>query len=194
MEALKRLLNAECDYRMREETMEKFLELMTEVELKRDEPLIPYGKTDSNIYILKSGIIRLVYFDGFRERTHAFALSGTVMISYYPFYGGEPSFCSMQACCDSVVMKIRRDKFVELMKRSHDFAQWMVWISSLQLYSYERKLSVVNGDARERFEALIKNRPEIIEKVQMKIIASYIGVTPQYLSTIKGRCMSEMGK
>lgn len=38
---------------------------------------------------------------------------------------------------------------------------------------------------RERFDAMIRNRPEIMENVPLRIIASYLGITPQYLSKLK---------
>jgi CRP-like cAMP-binding protein len=196
METLKQQLFEECSYRMEEETMDRFLGLMTEsVELKEGEALIPYGKYDNNIYVLKSGIIRSVYFDGVQERTFAFALPGTVMISYYAFYKRESSYFQLEACCDATVaMKITREAFLNLIKESNDFAQWMLWMSIGQLWFYEMKLSVVNGDAKERFESLMKNRPEVIEKVASKIIASYIGITPQYLSKLKRQFLTRSRK
>ncbi len=93
MDKLRKLLDDECSYRMKKETMDRFLGLMTEVELRSGEPLIPYGKVDNNVYIVRSGIIRSAYFDGFREMTFAFGLPGTVAISYYSFLKSEPSFC-----------------------------------------------------------------------------------------------------
>jgi CRP-like cAMP-binding protein len=82
-------------------------------------------------------------------------------------------------------MKITKSKFTELVKQSNDFAQWMLWISSSQHWLNEMKLAVVNGDAKERFESLIKIRPQILEEVSSKVIASYIGITPQYLSKLR---------
>ncbi|MDR2890184.1 MAG: Crp/Fnr family transcriptional regulator [Alistipes sp.] len=186
METLKKQLFEECSYRMRDETMEEFVALMSEeIELKEYEPLIPYGRFDNNVYVLKSGIMRSVYFDGPKEKTFAFALPGTVMISYYSFYMREPSFSQFEACCDSVVMKVPRAKFVELSERSHDFAQWMMWMSLGQLWFGEKKRTTVSGDAMERFRILLKIIPDIMDKVSMKTVASYIGITPQYLSKLK---------
>jgi CRP-like cAMP-binding protein len=179
---------------MSDETMDMFFGLMTEVELKGGEPLIPYGRFDDNVYILKRGIMRTVYFDGLKEITYSFALPGTMMISYHSYYMRTPSFFQLEACCDSVLMKITKREFVQLMQQSNDFAQWIIWLSAAQLWIYEKKLSVVNGDAKERFESLVKNRPEIIEKVSAKIIASYIGITPQYFSKLKRRYAPEMKK
>lgn len=187
MDDLKQLLFAECTYRMKDDTMDEFLGLMTEVKLKKGEPLIPYWKFDNNIYVLKSGIIRSVYFEGSKETTFAFALPGTVIISYHSFYRGESTFFQTEACCESSVMKVTNAQFLDFISRSNDFAQWVLWLSVNQLWHYEKKLVVVNGDASERFESLLKNRPGIFDNVPLHIIASYIGITPQHLSRLKRR-------
>jgi hypothetical protein len=54
-----------------------------------------------------------------------------------------------------------------------------------QLYTHEMKLSLINGEAKERFLALMRNRPEIMARVPLKIIASYLGITPQYLYQLR---------
>ncbi len=82
-------------------------------------------------------------------------------------------------------MKISKAELTRLASESHDFAQWMMFMSLEQLLFHEKKLEVVNGDAKERFLALFKNRPEIIKNVSLKILASYIGVTPEYLSKLR---------
>jgi CRP-like cAMP-binding protein len=170
---------------MKEETMDCFLDLMTEVKLKRGEPLIDYGALDTNVYVVKEGIMRVAYFNGFRENTYGFALPGTLMVSYYPFYNGEPAFSKFEACCPSTVMKITKAKFLGLARQSHDFAQWMMFMSLCQLFVHEKKREIVNGDAKERFEAFIDVRPQIVENVSAKILASYIDITPQYISRLK---------
>jgi CRP-like cAMP-binding protein len=185
LDELRGLLNAECTYLMKDETMNEFLGLMVEMPLRRGQPLIDYNTLDDSIYVVKKGIIRTAYFDGFNEKTFAFALPGTVLISYYSLCQGIPSFSKLEACCDSVIMKVTKAKFTDLTNRSPDFARWMMYMSLTELMFHEKKREIVNGDARERFEALILNRPEIIKNVSSKIIASYIGITPIYLSKLK---------
>ncbi len=165
--------------------MDTFLGMMTEMELKRHQILVPYGKADNNFYVVKTGIVREVHFDGFKEVTFSFALPGTLLISYPAFLNNDLAFSKYQACCDSTVMKITKAQFADLLRSSHDFAQWMNWMSLEQLLFYEKKRVIINGDAKERYEALIVNRPEIIENVSSRIIASYIGVTPEHLCRMK---------
>ncbi len=185
METLREHLNTACDYSMSDETVDKLFGLMTEVRLKNKEPLIPYGKLDNNIYIVRQGIIRFAYFSGLRENTFAFASSGTMIIAHHSFYGHTPSFFQYESCGESVVMKVPKSKFDGLLEQSIDFKNWMLRMSLGQLWSLDRKLEVLNGTAKERFEALIKNRPEILKNVSSNVIASYIGVTPSSLSRLK---------
>jgi CRP-like cAMP-binding protein len=185
METLKKLIIDECEYRMQDETIDRFIGLMTEVQLKRHQVLMSYNTVDDSFYMVKQGLIRTVYFDGFKEVTFAFAPPGTPKISYYSYVRGLPSFYKYVACCDSVVVKMSKAQFTNLMKESHDFTQWVTSVFLAQFFWYEKKREVMYGDARERFEALIINRPEIRENVSDRIIASYIGVSPQYLCKLK---------
>ena len=52
-------------------------------------------------------------------------------------------------------------------------------------YQKQKNPAVQNGSARERYQNMFGDRPEIIEKVPQKIIASYLGVTPEYFSRLK---------
>lgn len=182
---MKELLSKECNYRLRDDIMDRFLGMMTEIRLSRNEPLIPYGKLDTNIYILKDGIVRMHYFDGKNERTHAFALPGTMLMSFHSVYMRQPAFLQLEACAESTVMKISKSELDSLIDESHEFTKWMLSMEQSQLFSYEFRLKVINGTAKERFIGLIRNRPRIMEKVPQGIIASYLGITQPYLSKLK---------
>lgn len=185
MEAFRRDIRSICDYSMSEETMDRFLDSMVEIPLRSKKPLISYGVLDDNVYVMKEGIVRIAYFDGLNERTLAFSTPGNMIISYHSFYMKTPSLFQYESCVDSIVMKVTKAKFDELISQSEDFKNWVLRMSLEQLYCWEMKTSVINGTARERFEALIKTRPEILKKVSGKIIASYIGVNQPYLSRLK---------
>jgi CRP-like cAMP-binding protein len=185
MEALKELLSNECAYQLPDGLMDEFLYSLTEVRLKPNEILIPYGRMDDNVYVVKSGIIRYCYYDGDREKTFAFALPGTMIIHYHCYSKRLPSFFQFEACGESTVMKLSKKEMEGFAARSHEFSRWMLNLSLEQLYGFEMKLALINGEAKDRFLALIQNRPEIMACVPLKVIASYLGITPQYLSQLR---------
>jgi CRP-like cAMP-binding protein len=183
---LRELLNRECDYRLSDETMDRFLGLMTEIHLKDNEPLIQCGKLDTNIYVVKSGIMRHAYLDGLKEAIFAFSTPGTMIISWYSFYKRMPSFLQIESCGATTVARITKSDFDALVESSADFAKWWMRLLVAQHWCLEMKLDAVNGTtAGERFESIVRNRPEILERVESRFIASYLGITPSYLSRLK---------
>lgn len=110
MNTVKELLLKECDYPLSGEVMDRFLESAEELHLKRNEILIMSGKVDANIYVVKEGIMRYSYMNGLREVTYAFSLPGTMIISMFSYYFHLPTFYQIEACCESTVVRITRQR------------------------------------------------------------------------------------
>lgn len=182
---LKESLADECSFLLEDNIMERFLAGGKRIGLSPGEVLIHTGQYDPSVYIVISGVIRHAFMDGNNEHTATFALSPTMFMEYHCFYAGLSSFYQVEACCQSEVLRIPKQHYERMIAESHEFAKWALSMADTQFFQYERKKSLINGDARERFEALIKNRPEIMERVPLRIIASYLGITPQYLSRLK---------
>lgn len=185
MEELKRLLNLECDRTLSSEEWDMLLRLSTPVYLKNREALIEAGKVDKDVYIIKEGVLRGVYFEGTQERTFAFGMPGTIFMASYSFYRDEPSFYRIEACCESVVLRVTREDYVALADRYHRFAVWALHYGWSENYLGEvRDATVRNGTAEQRWLQIMK-RPMLVEKVSQRIIASYLNVTPEHLSRVK---------
>jgi CRP-like cAMP-binding protein len=185
MPDIKELLLDESPYKLSDKELDRFLSLTTEIHLKNNEVLIPCGKVDPNIYIVKEGVIRYTFMNGDKELTPYLAAPGSIMVSYHCFCYGKPSFYQLEACCDCVILKVSKTDFDNLLRQSHDFALWILNMAHCQLYYFEVKNNVINGDAKERFISMVKNRREILQKVSAKTIASYLGITPSYLCRLK---------
>lgn len=157
--------------------------------------VIEMGKTCPDVYIVNDGIIRVWDFDGEKERTFGFGLPGTIFESKHSFIMHGPSYYQVETCCPSVILRIREQDFWETVETDHSFAIFMLHNAYGELYSHEFKESTINnGTARERFEAMLKYRPVILEKVPQKIIASYLGITSEYFSVLKRRLLTSRKK
>lgn len=156
--------------------------------------IIEMGKTCPDVYILKDGIIRVWDFDGEKERTFGFGLPGTIFESKHSFVMHGPSYYQVETCCPSTILRIPEKEFWKTVECDNTFAIFMLHNAYGELYSHEFKESTINnGTARERFEAMLKYRPIILEKVSQKIIASYLGITSEYFSVLKRRLLMSPG-
>lgn len=169
-----------------ESAIDDFLSYAKEIKLESGEVLCQAGTYDADVYIIKDGVIRYTDMNGGKERTLAFGLPGTLFMSMHSFVLHKPSYYQVEACCPSVLMRVSEEDYWKCVDGNKDVAIWMLHLAQGELCFREFVNSTVhNGDARERFIAMKANRPEIISKVPQKIIASYLGVTPEYLSRLK---------
>lgn len=192
MKELKALLKNECDLKIEDEVLDLFLSRTESVTVAPLKCFVEAGTFSPYMWIVKSGIVRVVDMNGDKERTIAFGLPGTVFTLKHSFVKGLPSYYELWSCCECEMLRVSRKDFDELMSASHRFAIWMFHLMMEELFFQEKKnSSVANGPAKDRFEALYRHRPEIIEKVQQKDIASYLGVSPEYLCRLKRKLVDK---
>ncbi len=185
-EKLKVLLKNELGYLPANDAIDLLIDFGQEVSYSRGDVMIGVGEMVPDVFIVESGIIRFVDMNGDRERTFGFALAGTVFMSKHSFVMDLPSYYQVEACCESEVLVIKREAFRKAINESKDLALWMLDYAYGELFYQEHKNKAIhNGTAAERYRSIYADRPEILEKVPQKIIASYLGVTPEYLSKLK---------
>jgi CRP-like cAMP-binding protein len=57
-------------------------------------------------------------------------------------------------------------------------------------YYMRQMLSFLRDTPAERYALLLKERPQVVQRVPQYLIASYLGITPVSLSRIRGRLKS----
>lgn len=186
IEDIKLLIKNELGYLPKGKGIDELLEMAREESYTRGQAIIQEGRKCPDIYIVIRGIVRFADMDGERERTFAFALPGSIVMSKHSFVMDLPSYYRLEACCDTDVLVIDRDDFWKLVERDHEMALWMLKYAYGECFYQEYKnASVHNGTAADRYRRMLADRPEITDRVPQKMVASYLGVTPEYLSKLK---------
>ena len=160
------------------------------IQLKKYECLIEYNETNDNIYFIIDGIIRRAVINGKGvERTDGFGLCGTMVYSPQCYVLGRPSTVRISTCCETTLLKISKTEFNRHIDEDIEFCKWMLGMFGLTVCYREMRSDGFNGDAAERYKWLKEDRPEIIENVPDKIIASYLNITEVHLSRIKAKLL-----
>lgn len=155
------------------------------VSLKAGQPLVKVGDVNPDFYILIDGIIRSWYVLDNVEVTTAFGIAGTQILNYASYTAGQPSESNFEACTKCKLMRVPKEDYDRMLHTSLEFCNWRLRLAYDQFYFTEMRNQVIKGDARQRYAALLQSRPEIVQKVMLKIIATYLGITPQYLSHLR---------
>lgn len=179
------LLSKECSHNPMPETLERLLSFGNTVFLDKGDVLIAAGECDPSLYIVIDGLLRCWFWNGDRDETAYFSTIPTIFHNYNSYYWGEKSFYTYEACLPTRVIKFLKRDYDNLLVESHDFTLWMLSLCCLQAATSEKKASRDVGSAKSRYEHLGKFIPEIFNKVPLGMIASYLKITPQYLSKIR---------
>lgn len=186
IEKLRQLLNEPVTYKLPDRDMDLFFDLMTERHYTTDENIITEGVVDSNVYILREGIIRALFDeDEDRETTLYFGVEGDYFFAIGSFLDNTPSHVTVKACCDCTVMVISKESLYKLSRESIHISNWLLENCLRQIWAFEMKRIFLKGDAKARYCSLVERRPEIVSNVPLKHIASYLGVTQQSLSRLR---------
>jgi len=169
-----------------EEELELVLEQFEPVSFKKNEYLIELHKTSNYYYFLEEGFLRSYTIDTEgNDFTSKFFVPGDIVIDWYSYFLKKPSRESIQALSAGKCWKI---KFSDFMKLFHIEAFREVGRTRLVQNYFELKnhsISVIADHAKDRYLNLMKEKPELVQNVPLKHLATYLGITDTSLSRIR---------
>lgn len=148
--------------------------------------LIQVGQLAKHAYFCTVGLFRLYYTlqDG-REYNVAFTVENDFATSYGAMVMGTPSFFTIEAMEDSVVIEIPYDMLKELMDNSHAWERFVRnSVERLFIRKEERERELLYLSAKERYKAFLIKYPGLEHRIPQYHIASYLGISPVSLSRI----------
>lgn len=100
---------------------------------------------------------------------------------------GTASQSNIDALEDSVILLIEKERF-ELLCHKIPVLNELVHhiIQRSFIASQERIHASISYGAEEKYQHFIKTRPELVHRVPQHMIASYLGISPETLSRIRG--------
>ena len=147
------------------------------IKVKKGETLQRKGELNSKIYHVVSGLLRSYSIDD-KGKEHIFMFAPenwTIADAQRPEL---PSDLFIDALEDS-----------ELIVRQKDISKEGGNLEPLVRRMYvmqKRILMLMSTSALERYEHFVETYPNIVQRVPQRLIASYLGITPEALSKIKG--------
>ncbi|MDN5477966.1 MAG: Crp/Fnr family transcriptional regulator [Chryseobacterium sp.] len=157
-----------------------------EKEFKRNEFLKMAGSTDTDIYFIDKGSIRIYMMDENEERIIRFGYTGNIIVSLDSFLSGKPSGFYMQAIRKTLVRIASKKDFYEFIHSNEENLKfWNSVLEDLVLQQIEREKDLLINSPRERFNRVLKRSPKLFQEVPNKYIANYLRMSPETLSRLK---------
>ena len=156
------------------------------VRLKKNDLLQDIGHTCRTIYFINKGLARIFYFKGDKEITESFAFEDNILARVESLFTGRPSRKGIQVLEDTELVAIDATKLFSLFDKYPDVERLFRKITeSAFVDTVNRIESIQFHTAEERYNELIKKAPNVIKRVPLKYISSYLGITQVSLSRIR---------
>ena len=156
------------------------------VELKRNEFLIKKGQTESSLFFVLNGSMRIYFPNNDDEICVGFAHANNLICSYPSFILNQPSEYYIQALAKTEMMAINRNDFYSLFDAYRSIERaWRMLEEEALIGKIEREVEMLTFTPEERYHRLIKRSPHIFQIIPRKYIASYLRMTPETLSRIR---------
>jgi len=102
------------------------------------------------------------------------------------FVENTPSLYSIKALVDSEVAMLEKEKFDQLCREAPAFERYFRILFQKSLVSHQKRIiRNISNTAEEKYEQFLKSHPGLELTVPQKHIASYLGITPEFLSKIR---------
>ena len=143
-------------------------------------------KIETRIYFIKKGIVRAYTNTADNEITFWFGKEGDAVISMKNYVANQKGYEDVQLLEDCELYELKVQSLQELFDIDIFIANWGRRFAEQELIrTEERLISRQFRTAKERYTELLKNNPELIQRVQLGYIASYLGITQVSLSRIR---------
>jgi len=156
--------------------------------IKKGQDLQPIGHTCRTIYFIKKGMARIYYFKDDMDVTECFAFENQIIARVESLFSGKASRKGIQMLETSEVIAIQATPLFRLYDTYPDIERLFRKIFEAGYVETVNRLeSLQFHSAEERYRDLLQTSPNILQRVPLKLIASYLGITPVSLSRIRAQ-------
>ncbi|MDR1499644.1 MAG: Crp/Fnr family transcriptional regulator [Tannerellaceae bacterium] len=173
-------------HRISDEAAQKLASILVHVELRKNEFLLREGEISHLMYYVKSGLLRQFCYKNGKEMTEHFACEKGIFVTIDSFFHQKPTNTMIEALESVELYGIPYAPLMSLINDCREISALYRNIIETMLINVQRKIYAFRFEtANERYLRLLKERPDIIRRVPLVHIASYLLMSPETLSRVR---------
>jgi len=166
----------------------KIKNIITEVSYPKHHTLISTNKIETSIYLLKKGLVRAYANNTDQQITFWFGKEGDTIISLKSYVLNQKGYEVIETLETCELYELKVQNLQELFNEDIHIANWGRKLCERELIKTEERLiSLQFLSATDRYKELLQNNPDLLRRVQLGHLASYLGVTQVTLSRIRAQ-------
>jgi CRP-like cAMP-binding protein len=172
---------------LNEEEMSFVQEVFKERSIKRRQFILQEGDVCLYNSFVVEGCFKMFMVDNNgKEHNLQFAVENWWIGDIGSFHSEEPSKLYIEALENSTILQIKKEDQLKLFVDYPKFNRiFRVFTENALVGTQRRVLQNISSTAEERYLDFLKRYPYFFNRISNVQIASYLGVTPEFLSTIR---------
>jgi CRP-like cAMP-binding protein len=167
---------------------DKYSHLFKPQEIRAKTVLLQEGQVSKQAWLIEKGCLRSWFNNHGKDITFQFFFEGEGVSSVESFRTNTPSLFTIESIEPCTLLNISKKDFQSIINNSPSIREEIEEQTFKRLIFYQKLfLSRIKNNPKERYEELIQQRPQILQRVPQHYIASYLGITPVSLSRIRNR-------
>ena len=163
-------------------------DICSDISIKKNTDLQPIGHTCKTIYFVVRGALRIYYFKDEKDISESFEFENSIVARVESLFSGRPSRKAIQAIEDTSLIAINATALFALYDTCPELERLFRKIfERAHVLTVNRLESLQFHAAEERYRNLLNDQPDILKRVPLKYIASYLGITQVSLSRIRAK-------
>ncbi|WP_395973816.1 Crp/Fnr family transcriptional regulator [Chryseobacterium cucumeris] len=166
-----------------------FISLLKEKKVAKKELILQQQQVCKEINFVQTGILRAFHMDTTgKESTIMFAVSDWWITDMYCFINQKPAMLNIEALEESCILQLQKDHLDALYHKVPKFERFFrIMMQNAYIREQLRTIENLSLPAEVRYYNFLKKYPEAVKRIRQKQIASYLGITPEFLSLIKSK-------
>lgn len=150
--------------------------------------LLKAHKVERSLYFIQKGIVRAFAPNEGSDITFWFGKEGDPILSMRSYVYQEPGYENIELLEDCALYRWDTQALQRLFENNVDIANWGRRLAERELIKTEERLIGRTGrSAQQRYQELLRESPELLQRISLGHIASYLGITPVSLSRIRSQ-------
>lgn len=164
-----------------------FISLLNPVKLKQGEFVEKANEITRSFIHVHSGCLMTYYTDKEgNDQVIQLATSGWWTGDLHSLTDEVPSIYSTRALAESEILLLPKIRMEELLERYPKFERFFRILFQNSIVTHQKRIiEAFTLSAEERYANFQKRYPQLEQYVPLKYIASYLGITPEFLSKIR---------
>lgn len=155
--------------------------------LKKKEFLLKEGQICRSIYFVEKGCLRMFFVNNkMSEQITQFALESWWISDFFSFIDNKPSEYFIQTVEKSEIVSIDARSFEMMLKELPQMERYLRIVMQRALAASQLRIKNMYELSKEEFYThFCTSFPEFVQRVPQYMIASYLGLTPEYVSELR---------